>query len=126
MIADFLLPHADTPVHGEGHNHQQAIQPIWRVQLRVFELKTATLEVREHRFDGPARSVVSDRGLVGRTVHGDDPEFGVSGFMPYANRRRDARLEQTRIRLIVLAYAGGQFAGGPDARTTDIHPQVPT
>lgn len=116
----------NTPLQGQRHDQDQAIEALGRLELRIFQAKDATLEVREHRFDGPARSVVSDRGLVGRTVHGDDPEFGVSGFMPYANRRRDARLEQTRIRLIVLAYAGGQFAGGPDARTTDIHPQVPT
>jgi hypothetical protein len=52
VIASLFWPDPHAPVQGQGHEQQEAIQPIRGTQVRGFELKTATLKVREHRLNG--------------------------------------------------------------------------
>jgi len=52
VIVGRLLAHAHTPVHGQDHDAHQPIQSIRGSQLHVFQLKTATFEVRKQRLNG--------------------------------------------------------------------------
>ena len=45
----------DTPVHGQRHDEQQAVQALQRLKVGVFQAKPAGLEVRKHRLDAPTR-----------------------------------------------------------------------
>ena len=52
MIARLLLTDTHAPVHGQGHDAHPPIQSIRGSQLSVFQLKSATFEVRKQGLNG--------------------------------------------------------------------------
>ena len=124
MAAGVFLPGPDTPVHRQCHDQDQAIDTLGRFELGILQAEATTLEVREHRFDGPTRTVVPNRSPVGRAIHCDDPGFGMAALLQDANCDRNACLEQTHVRLVALSHASGQVARGGHAGSTDINQKI--
>jgi hypothetical protein len=112
-------------VHGQGPDRQQPIQPIRGRQLRGFELKTATLKVREHRLDCPATAVIADRRPIRRVLQGDNPGFGVPRLLQNPQVRRYAVVEQPDIPQRPLGMACGEFTGGGTIANARIDGQIP-
>ena len=67
-------------VEGQGHDQDQAVEAIGVAELGVLDAEAARFEVREHRLDAPAISILESAQVAGffgafrqrAAVHGDD------------------------------------------------------
>jgi hypothetical protein len=68
-------------VEGQGHDQDQAVEAIGVAELGVLDAEAARFEVREHRLDAPAISILK-RAQVSRFFrHRDDPGLRVPRIM---------------------------------------------
>ena len=51
-------PARDRPVEGDAHNQDEPVEPVRLLDMALHEAKASGFEVRKHRFDAPAHSVI--------------------------------------------------------------------
>ncbi len=77
----------------EGHDQDQAVEAVGVAELGVLNAEAARFEVREHRLDAPATSILKGSQVAGfsgafrqrEAVHGDDPRLGVARILDDAD-----------------------------------------
>src|SRR4051812_12303612 len=69
----------------EGHDEDQAVEAVGIAELSVLDAEAARFEVREHRLDAPATSILKGSQVAGFFGHGDDPGLGVARILDDAD-----------------------------------------
>ena len=72
-------------IEGEGHDEDQAVEAVGIAELGILDAEAARFEVREHRLDAPAISILKSAQVAGFFGHCDDPGLGMARILDDAD-----------------------------------------